>query len=261
MALVHRVGWDPRLCERSPWLWPLTAAASHFERHADWPTLADFDRAYRAITTGLGVPELSFRANVRKQDKHDGARVVLHALYDARIALTREVPTRERDWHDLLNMLCFSTFPHSKLALHARQYARLAERLGEHATKLPNRRTPEQDALTLFDEGGVLLACDAEAHAQLSAAARPGAETLALSLCSARRLRVVPFGHALFEHEIEGLRCPGGASLVMAVPQLWADTPTLLRGLDRALSSHLQDPMQFLSPRAYGQIRLATFAL
>ena len=259
MGLTHKVGWDPALCQRSTWFWPLTAAANHFAARADWPSLADFDAAYRACTRGLDVAELRFRDNVRKQDKRAAGRVVLEALYDARITLAREVPTRERNWHDLLNMLCFATFPQSKLALHARQYARLAERIDASTAKLPNRRTPEQDALTLFDEGGVVIAAERAAARQLAEAAPADVENLCLALCDLKQLRVVPFGHALYEHLIEGLRCPGGCTQVVVVDDLWG--ADVLRALDTALRAKLDDPTQLTSPRTCGQIRLSAFAL
>jgi len=186
---------------------------------------------------------------------------VISALYDARITLAREVPTRERHWHDLLNMLCFTTFPHSKLALHARQYTVLTERLDEHMTRLPNRRTPEQDTLTLFDEGGVVVAVTAEAALQLSAADTDTREVLAQQLHEQRALRVVPFGHALYEHLVEGLRCPGGCTQILVVNELWADTRLLLREVDRELAQRLNSRTLLCSPAECGQIRLAAFSL
>jgi hypothetical protein len=262
MALVHRVGWDPQLCARSPWLWPLSGAAKVFAQHTDWPSLSDLDAAYRAHTRGHSAAELAFRANVRKQDKRsEDGRIVLHALYDARISVSREVPTRERDWHDLLNMLCFATFPHSKYALHSRQFACLSERVDEHTTRLPGRRTPEQDALTLFDEGGVALVARAEDMAQLTAAVSGDSEALCLALCGARRVRIVPFGHALFEHELEGVRCPGGCTQIVSVPELWADDREFLHSVDLALCERIRDRTFFQSPRCCGHIRLAHFAL
>ena len=261
MGLVHRVGWDPALCERSPWFWPLRAAASHFAEHADWPTLKELSDVYAAHTSGLGVPGLKFSANVKKTDKRAAGRVVISALYDARITLANEVPTRERDWHDLLNMLCFATFPHSKLALHARQYTVLTERLDETTTKLPNRRTPEQDTLTLFDEGGVAVAVSGEAALQLEAADASVREELAKQLHEQRALRVVPFGHALYEHLVEGLRCPGGCTQIIVMNELWADTSVFLRELDRKLAKRLKSRDLLCSPVECGQIRLAAFSL
>jgi hypothetical protein len=126
---------------------------------------------------------------------------------------------------------------------------------------LPNRRTPEQDALTLFDEGGVVLAATGEAAAQLREAAVPEREALSQALCAQRQLRVVPFGHALYEHWVEGLRCPGGCTQIIEVDALWADTSTFLHALDRALAAHLLSPAQMQSPVTCGQIKLAAFAL
>lgn len=259
MALRHRVGWDAQFCRRSQWFWPLSAAAAHFAQLGDWPQLADLDRAYAELAGGIAP--LHFRANVRKQDKRAQGRVVLSALYDARISQSGEVPTRERDWHDLLNMLCFTTFPRSKRALHARQYACLAQRIEPDMQRFPNTRTPEQDALTLFDEGGVVLALEAPAAAQLRAASERERDALCLSLSEARKLRVVPFGHALFEHLVEGLRCPGGCTQIIEVPELWADDAVFLSSLDHRLSEHITNPENFSSPRTCGQIRLATFEL
>jgi len=261
MVLVHRVGWDPQLCERSSWFWPLRAAASHFAGHADWPTLQELSDVYRFCTEPLGAPVLTFSDNVRKGDKRSGGRIVLSALYDARITQQREVPTRERNWHDLLNMLCFTTFPHSKLALHARQYACLAQRIDENTKQLPNRRTPEQDTLTLFDEGGVVLAMEADAAAELQQVPIPEREALSLALSEQKRLRVVAFGHALYEHLVEGLRVPGGCTQIVVVDALGPDEQHFLHSLDRALAAHLSAPEQMLSPVTCGQIKLAAFAL
>jgi hypothetical protein len=255
MALVHRVGWDAQFYRRSPWFWPLTAAARVFEGYDDWPTFEQLDAAYSQLTAAdPTLAPLRFAANVRKQDKHVDGRVVLHALYDARITLAGEVPTRERDWHDLLNMLCFATFPRSKRALHARQYACLAARVDPSAKRLPNARTKEQDALTLFDEGGGVLAATPEAAAQLSAAT----EDACRELVAARTLRVVPFGHALFEHLVEGLRVPGGCTQAVVVTAPLHDEALFLPALDRALCACIGDAERFQSPRDCAQIRLAT---
>ena len=261
MVLVHRVGWDPAFCERSPWFWPLRAAAEHFAQHEDWPTLAELSAAYAKHTQGLGVDTLKFCENVKKSDKRAEGRVVISALYDARITLAREVPTRERHWHDLLNMLCFATFPHSKRALHARQYTVLTERLDDNTRQLPNRRTPEQDTLTLFDEGGVVVAVTEQAALQLQAADASTRETLAQQLHTQRALRVVPFGHALYEHLVEGLRCPGGCTQIIAVRELWAEPRALLQTIDRELAKRLKSRDLLCSPVECGQIRLAAFSL
>jgi Protein of unknown function (DUF3025) len=262
MALTHRVGWDADFCARNPWFWPLAGAARAFREHHDWPLLEDFDALYaRQTQAAVGCEPLRFCANVRKQDKREAGRVVLSALYDARITLGAEVPTRERDWHDLLNALCFATFPRSKRALHARQYRVLAARIEPDATRLPGARTKEQDALTLFDEGGVVLAAEPDAAQALLATTGSERAALFLQLSAARKTRLVPFGHALFEHLVEGLRCPGGCTQVVAVSELWADERGLLEQVDVALAHMLDDASRFVSPRDCSHVRLDTLEL
>lgn len=270
MALVHRVGWEPQFIARSPWFWPLGQAATRFEAHTDWPTVADFDRLYAELSAGKDVRALRFGDNVRKQDKRIGGRVNLDALYDARIAKHGEVPSRTRDWHDFFNALCFATFPRAKFALHARQHAILEQRVGSEATQLPGARTREQDALTLFDEGGVVVAADAHVHAQLhgldDAERQHHVQQWVAHAVQARhctvevlggRAAIVPFGHALFEHLIEGLRCPGGCTQWIALSEVAAQRDRLLDAVDVALAAALCDPQRFVSPKQCGGMPLS----
>jgi Protein of unknown function (DUF3025) len=256
MALVHRVGWDPRFLERGPWFWPLAQAAQRFADRDDWPSASDYDLLYEELAVTRGAPALRFAANVRKEEKRgaDG-RVALHALYDGRIA-RGEVPTRERDWHDFFNALCFATFPFAKLALHARQFAALAARVSPNATRLPNARTPEQDALTLFDEGGVAVVVEQGAVAELAATEQGDGtrrQVIIEALAAQGRARVVPFGHALYEHMVEGLRCPGGCSQILEVAGVELLQQARLRELvvfvDTTLAERLRDREKLQSPR------------
>jgi hypothetical protein len=261
MALRHRVGWDAEFCRRSPLFWPLSAAAAPLRDHADWPDLASLNALYAGRTAHDDQAALRFSSNVRKQDKRADGKVVLSALYDARISVAQEVPTRERDWHDLLNALCFATFPRSKRALHARQYRALSSRVAPDARGLPGRRSPEQDALTLFDEGGLVLAAEPREALQLMAATDQERSELFRQLLAAERARVVPFGHALFEHLVEGLRCPAGCTQVVAIAPLWSPEVEFLERLDCALAAALAEPTRFVSARECSHVRFDVLQL
>src|SRR5690606_22316861 len=67
---------------------------------------------------------------------------------------TGEVETRPENWHDLFNALVWIAFPRAKAAINA-QHAALLEERGDAEAR---HRGPERDALTLFDEGGVVVA-------------------------------------------------------------------------------------------------------
>ena len=74
--------------------------------------------------------------------------------YELRIASTGEIETRANNWHDLFNALVWIAFPRAKAAINAQHAVILEERGETEAT----RRGPERDALTVFDEGGVVVA-------------------------------------------------------------------------------------------------------
>ena len=73
--------------------------------------------------------------------------------YEQHIHATGEVPTRADDWHDFFNALAWCVWPHTKSAcndLHLREQA------ARSAAGLPGRG-PLRDALTQFDECGIVV--------------------------------------------------------------------------------------------------------
>jgi len=164
--------FDGRFFERDPRFWPIAAAASAFAGRADWPEPSEYGLAFFEKS----APVRFERSAPRR--KTPGV-VDLESMYDACI-LRGVVPTRERHWHDFLNALVWATFPRAKLALHRRQHALIRAWVPPGATQLPNARTPQQDALAVIDEGGIVLL-------------RQGEQQLP-----------VPFGHAFFEGLVLG---------------------------------------------------------
>jgi hypothetical protein len=72
--------------------------------------------------------------------------------YERAVAARGMLGVREGDWHDLMNVLAWRTFPQAKAVINARHVAELdaSGRLGA--------RSPGRDALTLFDESGIVVA-------------------------------------------------------------------------------------------------------
>lgn len=242
MALQHRTGWDPHFLQRSPWLWPLAHAVGALPVAAHFPQLATLDALYQALPRPQPAPPLCFQADQRR--KRTRTPVPFCQRYDSRIVEAAEVPTRPNNWHDTLNALCFATWPNAKLALHRRQYDAARDRFSVHAPQ----RSREEDTLTLFDEGGILIATRTAASKAAQAALQGGLNDL-LRLERQRQLRIVPFGHALFEHLIEGLPCPEGASLILELDTL-PHAPQMLHGaIDAQLARLFQDKRHFRSPQ------------
>ena len=79
------------------------------------------------------------------------------AQYEVRIFETGEVQTRPDSWHDLFNALVWLAFPRTKAVLNRHHYEQIKSRVGERL------RGTVRDVLTLFDEGGIVVAAaDAE---------------------------------------------------------------------------------------------------
>lgn len=214
-----------------------------------WPTLDDYsafaegERRARAaeLSAVRFAPPVPRPRRARRSDQLELAQ-----LYDARIALQREVPCLTSSYHDLLNVLAWAAFPRAKRALHARQYRALAARLPGAGSKLPNRRTREQDALTLFDEGGSVLVATPELVERLAAAA-----PRAVSLAEEPGARVVLFGHALMEHIIRYRTPVRSAALLLAAEGPLPEGRPLLELVDQELQQRLQDESQFQEPSPY----------
>ena len=131
--------------------------------------------------------------------------------YEVSVFETGRVATRAESPHDWFNALAWLAFPRTKArinAMHAAEIPREWERSG-------GRRGRLRDLLTIFDEGGALVACD---DAELVALAR-GFRWKELFWESRSRvkaaMRFLVLGHAVLEQALEprpGISCSWYAS-------------------------------------------------
>lgn len=176
------------------------------EPGAELPGLVELEDLRARAQASDGVRRPAFRAQTPAL-LADG----LH--YEARIAETGALATREGSAHDAFNALVWLRHPHLKWAINARQVADIA-RVG---TKT---RTRGQCALTHFDEAGAIvwLAGDALLPAW-------DAHDWPALFCDAREawgatIAVTVFGHALYEHVWNGHDLPVAKALAVRVPAL-----------------------------------------
>lgn len=123
--------------------------------------------------------------------------------YEAGILASGAVPSRESNWHDLLNALTWLAFPQAKAALNAVQCGELTHRREltqrrEGAPTTDMARGPLSDAATLFDESGLLLVSRDDELAGLLAARR-WHEAFVERRRAWQAARVYVFGHAVLE--------------------------------------------------------------
>ena len=228
---------------RAPLYAPLHAAIVRLPRDR-WPGHAELTALAAGATTSRGVP-------VRFVDP---AGLGDHAAYEVHIATTGEVPTRERNWHDLFNALAWVAWPRAKASLNAQHVRMLAQR-GPSEARL---RSPERDALTLFDEGGVAVASSDPALLRLIV------QFAWKELFWHRRdevrshMRFFAFGHACCEQALAPYL--GMVAKTVFVPVqadfLAASPDRQVALIDTALATHFEDPRRFATPRAMAPLPL-----
>jgi Protein of unknown function (DUF3025) len=206
----------------------------------DWPALSDLqavlDAAPTQVTNARGT---HIRLGTQDTQHGGGARSYAACIYARGV-----LPTRENNWHDLFNALVWACFPLAKAALNAHQFAAQAPATG-------NVRSPTQDALTLFDECGVIVAsCDP----QLLSLVRGFAWKELFwhnRQCAQGRIEFLLFGHGLMEQML----CPyvglTGKAVLLDVPGTFFELPfeRRMRRLDTALATLIADARSLQTPR------------
>ncbi len=182
-STIASADWDPEFCRRSPLFDPLRDAASRL-RGPHWPTLDKLQYLAAeppSICSGNGMP-----LGIVRQER------TWTLGFEARAYLHGELQVRSANWHDLFNVLAWRLFPRAKAALNRAHYEALPEAGG-------GRRGSRRDALTVFDESGVIVAAS---DGELLDALR---EFRWHDLFWKQRERVragmrcIVFGHALYE--------------------------------------------------------------
>ena len=205
-----------------------------------WPSHAELSELVRGVTTSRGAA-LRFVPPRAAADREQGS-------YEQHIARTGEVETRAQNWHDLFNALAWAAFPKAKAAINA-QHASILEERGEEEAK---RRGPERDALTLFDEGGVIVASSSPALLRLIV----DFEWKELFWNRRAELeanaRFFAFGHALYEKALDPHLGIVAKTIFLPVGEFFFMLPleSQLAQADELLARHFDNRLRFASPKS-----------
>lgn len=234
--------WDPGFLARSPMFEPLRALGGALAT-PEWPSRQALQNLLESggdpVVTRGGLPVRLVPAGGRMRSFEE--------RYEARIQLRGEMAYRDRNWHDLLNVLVWLTFPRAKAALNARHFEALEAQRAAGAAN----RGPAQDALTLFDEGGVIVAACDEELLGLLAGWRWKELFWGNRARLQSRMRFLLFGHALYEKALRPfLGVTGRGMLLIVEPELLAGPPGRMLGeLDLRLAATLSDSRNLASTR------------
>ena len=205
-----------------------------------FPTHAELTAMAEGISTSRGRP-LRFVAPREHTDRE-------RRYYELRIADSGEVETRPGNWHDLFNALAWITYPQAKSRINA-QHAAILEEGGEAEAR---NRGPERDALTLFDEGGVIVASRSPQLLRLIVAFEwkklfwERREELADSM------RFFAFGHACYEQSLEPYIGMVAKTVFVPVDELFFMLPmeSQVAQADALVAAHFASRARFRSPKS-----------
>jgi hypothetical protein len=196
-----------------------------------WPTHAELTALAGGVTTSRGraLRFIAPREHTVRERRY----------YELHIAETGEVETRPDNWHDLFNALVWIAFPLAKAMINA-QHAAILEEGGEAEAK---HRSPARDALTVFDEGGVIVATDDPALTQLIVDFEWKKLFWHRRAEIESRVRFFAFGHALYEKGLDPY-------IGMVAKTVFIERVNDMAEADRQLAAHFADRLRFRSPKA-----------
>jgi hypothetical protein len=233
--------WNADFAETLPLLHPLRESAKRLAGD-DWPALPLLQRLAdeAALRTAGGRP-----LQLLPQDP--GGRLP----YEIRVFERGELECRERNWHDFFNLLMWLRYPKAKAALNARHHA-------AWSAAPAGGRGPVRDALTLFDESGVVvLSADGDLLRMIRGFHWK-------ELFWTRReavvagLRFLPFGHALCEKALAPYRGMTGHALLFEVDAGFFTQPEAVQraAVDGLLARRIADPQSMASARELSPLPL-----
>ena len=222
--------WNTDWLNRSGMFAPLYAAGSNLPQ-IGWPnpeTLnALADGAGRVVNAqGLRV---RFVAQAAKSKEFGQG-------FEQRAFLKGEVQMRPLDWHDLFNALAWMTFPTTKAVINARHFESLSEAQSVN-------RAPVRDAMTLFDEEGVVVVSSDAGLLELVREFR-WKELFWKRRDEVReRMSFMLFGHALYHKALDPFIGMTGKAVLLNVPADFVQLPlnAQVAQADRLLAACMWD--------------------
>lgn len=238
--------WIPDFDSQSPLFEPLREVACPFARfNACWPELSDYQQVLDAQENPI-VTQNGQRLKIVPQDIRP-QRFEEH--YSPRIHATGELQTRRYNWHDFFQFLTWVMFPQTKAQINALHIPHVETRLSSGGDR--GRRSPLENMLSLFDEGGaVVLASDASLL-QLIRNFQWKPLFLERRAELADKLQCITFGHALYEKALRPYIGMTANTILLEVDCAFFALPQVerLHEVDRRLASLFATGADYREPR------------
>jgi len=180
---------------------------------------------------------------VKSTDLDDGA-------YEHRIYTTGQISTRPDNWHDLFNAMIWMQFPRIKIAMNTLHYNALSR-------QSEGSRGPLRDALTLFDECGVIVF--SKRFDVLNLLAKRDWSTAFTTLNFDSDIKLAISGHAMLEKYLSPYKSITAKAIYICVDDslLNASRQEQLANLDEAIATRLLSGELLTTPSCLAPLPLA----
>lgn len=239
------VPWHPDFDSGSPIFKPLRPLLASFRQYASWPGLD----AYQRLLDSLEQPPRTHHGVALNVVPQEGKPDHFEQHYAPRIFLNGEIQTRTRNWHDFFQLLTWVIFPQTKAMINAIHIPSAKARIeggGE-----PGRRTPMENMLSLFDEGGAVLLSSDESLLQLVRNFEWKALFWERRDELASKFECIVFGHAMYEKGLKPYLGMTANSVLLKVDENYFAQPLAqrLRDIDGRLAAILKKGDCYVQPR------------
>jgi hypothetical protein len=227
--------WQQNFLDSSPMFEPLRGVGAALAALDRWPTLAECN--------ALLDPPIHTASGAALRFVHQAGKPAhMEEKYEARIYLNGEVQTRTENWHDLFNALVWLAFPRTKAVLNKRHFEAISQG-GE------GNRGKIQDALTLFDESGVVVLHMDDELAGLVRDFRWKELFCERRQAVTKRMKFVIFGHSLYEKALRPYIGFTGKGLLLKVGQeaFQSASEGQMPSLDSLLADHFSAAVRLSS--------------
>ncbi|UCH48244.1 MAG: DUF3025 domain-containing protein [Betaproteobacteria bacterium] len=200
--------WNKSWISQSPMFAPLAGVASRLPATA-WPDVG----ALNALCDELSGRVVNSNGDVICFVPQTGKPISFEEGFEPRAFLKGEVMVRPENWHDLFNALVWMTFPRTKAVINARHYSLMQ---GQSY----RQRSPAGDALTLFDEDGVVVLSSSKQLLELLREFQWKELFRAHRHAVKTEMRFLLFGHAMYEKALNPFVGMTAKSILLHVPDV-----------------------------------------
>ena len=177
--------------------------------------------------------------------------------YEVRTSVRGEIPVRSESWHDTFNALAWLSFPRTKAAINHRHFSELERDRTQRGIREDEafspggKRSASRDALTLFDESGILVASTDDQLLELIRRHRWKELFWGRRADVEQRMRFFVLGHAVHEKSMRAYKGITARALLLPVTEAFPDLSPArqLEYVDDAAARHVAQPASFASPQ------------